>query len=64
MAHPACGRPIRMASLAVAPDKPSKRAHATVWLVRYDQRKDVPIEHGENAGNKLSYFNVVRDKRA
>ncbi len=53
-----------MASLAVAPDKPSKRAHATVWLVRYDQRKDVPIEHGENASNKLSYFNVVRDKRA
>ncbi|MBT3372043.1 MAG: DUF1223 domain-containing protein [Rhodospirillaceae bacterium] len=48
-------------SLAAAP---GKRADATVWLVRYEQRRDVPIERGENAGNNLSYFNVVRDMRA
>lgn len=43
---------------------PNKRANATIWLVRYDQRRDVPIQRGENAGNKLSYYNVVRDMRA
>ncbi len=48
-------------SLAAAPNK---QADAIVWLVRYDRRKDVPIERGENAGSKLSYFNVVRDMRA
>ncbi|MBT4488429.1 MAG: DUF1223 domain-containing protein [Rhodospirillaceae bacterium] len=37
--------------------------NATIWLVRFDQRRDVPIERGENAGNKLSYHNVVRDVR-
>ena len=41
-----------------------KGVNATVWLVRYDKRRDVPIERGENAGNKLSYYNVVRDMRA
>ncbi len=41
-----------------------KGVNATVWLVRYDRRRDVPIERGENAGNKLSYHNVVRDMRA
>ena len=34
---------------------------ATVWLVRYDNRHDVEVRRGENAGNKLSYYNVVRD---
>ena len=38
--------------------------NATVWLVRYDQRRDVPIERGENAGDNLVYYNVVRDMRA
>lgn len=41
-----------------------KRTNATVWLVRYERRHDVPIERGENAGNKLSYYNVARDMRA
>ena len=36
---------------------------ATIWLVRYDQRRDVPIERGENAGNNLVYHNVVREMR-
>jgi len=39
-------------------------ADATVWLVRYETRRDVPIDRGENAGNKLSYYNVARDIRA
>lgn len=34
---------------------------ATIWLVRYERRHDVPIERGENAGHTLSYFNVVRE---
>jgi hypothetical protein len=50
-----------LVSLAAATNK---RADATVWLVRYDRRQDVPIQRGENAGNNLSYFNVVRDMRA
>jgi hypothetical protein len=50
-----------LVTLAASPDK---RADATVWLVRYDQRRDVPIQRGENAGNKLSYFNVARDMRS
>ncbi len=49
--------------VSVAPSS-RKGADATVWLVRYDQRHDIPIERGENAGSHLSYFNVVRDMRA
>ena len=48
-------------SLAAAP---KAGTNATVWLVRYDRRRDVPIERGENAGSKLVYHNVVRDMRA
>lgn len=33
---------------------------AWVWLVTFDTRHDVDIRRGENAGKKLSYFNVVR----
>ena len=40
-----------------------KGTNATVWLVRYDHRRNVPIQRGENAGSYLSYFNVVRDMR-
>ena len=38
-------------ALAASPNKPTD---ATVWLVRYEKRREVPIERGENAGNKLS----------
>jgi hypothetical protein len=48
-------------SLAAAP---KAGTNATVWLVRYDRRRDVPIERGENAGSKLVYHNLVRDMRA
>ena len=40
-----------------------KGTNATVWLVRYDHRRNAPIELGENAGSYLSCFNVVRDMR-
>jgi hypothetical protein len=33
---------------------------AWVWLVTFDNRHDVDIRRGENAGKQLSYFNVVR----
>ncbi|MBT3333290.1 MAG: DUF1223 domain-containing protein [Rhodospirillaceae bacterium] len=49
-----------LVSLSAAPDS---LKDATIWLVRYDQRQDVPIERGENAGNNLVYHNVVREMR-
>ena len=36
---------------------------ATIWLVRFDKRHDIDVQRGENAGTKLSYFNVVREIR-
>jgi len=48
-------------TLAVSQDK---HADATVWLVRCETRRDVPIKRGENARNQLSYYNVARDMRA
>jgi len=33
---------------------------AAVWLVAFDRRHDTEIKRGENSGNTLSYFNVVR----
>lgn len=36
---------------------------ATIWLVRFDKRHDIEVQRGENAGSKLSYFNVVREIR-
>jgi len=34
---------------------------ATIWLVRFDERREIEIARGENAGRTLTYFNVVRD---
>jgi hypothetical protein len=34
---------------------------ATVWLAAYDDRHDVVIDRGENAGKTLSYYNSVRE---
>ena len=36
---------------------------ATLWLALYDNEHTTAIGSGENAGRKLSYFNVVRDLR-
>ncbi len=34
---------------------------ATIWLVRYDSRREVEIRRGENGGRTIAYHNVVRD---
>ena len=36
---------------------------ASVWLAIYDKKHDVDVRRGENAGRKLSYYNVVREVR-
>jgi len=33
---------------------------AWIWLVTFDNHHEVDIRRGENAGRKLSYYNVVR----
>lgn len=33
---------------------------ATVWLVKYDRKREVEIEAGENRNSKIAYHNVVR----
>ena len=43
----------------VGAGEPAKKA--AVWLVRYDREQAVEIARGENAGNMLTYYNVVRD---
>lgn len=47
----------RFAVQAAAADLPGK---TSVWLVTFDNRHDVAVQRGENAGRTLSYFNVVR----
>ena len=37
------------------------KGDAVLWLVRYDAKHSVAIEHGENSGSTLTYYNVVRD---
>ncbi|MEQ9519191.1 MAG: DUF1223 domain-containing protein [Parvibaculum sp.] len=39
----------------------SGRQHATLWLVRYAKTTKVEIRRGENAGETITYTNVVRD---
>ncbi|HUN52011.1 MAG TPA: DUF1223 domain-containing protein [Candidatus Sulfotelmatobacter sp.] len=34
---------------------------AVLWLIRYDSKHSVAIEHGENSGSTLTYYNVVRN---
>ena len=36
---------------------------ATLWLAVFDHEHSTDIARGENAGRKLSYYNVVRDLR-
>lgn len=35
--------------------------HATLWLVRYTKETKVKIRRGENAGETITYTNVVQD---
>ena len=39
------------------------RERVTVWLAAFDDRHDVEVRRGENAGRTLSYHNVVREMR-
>ena len=50
-----------MVLLNIAPAPAGQEA--TIWLVRFDKRHDIDVQRGENAGSKLSYFNVVREIR-
>ncbi|MCG6858426.1 MAG: DUF1223 domain-containing protein [Salaquimonas sp.] len=34
---------------------------ATLWMVYYNDRKDVDVKRGENRGKKLTYTNIVSD---
>ncbi|WP_321344162.1 DUF1223 domain-containing protein [Breoghania sp.] len=37
---------------------------ATVWLVLFDHKREVPIARGENGGRTITYHNVVRRMQA
>lgn len=43
------------------PESRAVREAATVWLVRFDRERTQEIGEGENAGRRLTYYNVVRD---
>lgn len=38
----------------------AKATSATVWIVRYDVQRTVPIRRGENTGRSLTYAHLVR----
>ncbi|MFZ1814956.1 MAG: DUF1223 domain-containing protein [Rhizobiaceae bacterium] len=38
----------------------AQSADATLWMVYYDDHRDVDVERGENRGQKLAYTNIVR----
>ncbi len=38
----------------------SEPTRATVWLVRYDRRRTVPIGRGENSGKTVTYTHLVK----
>ncbi len=42
---------------------PAGTPHATLWLVMYTRSVTVPVGRGENAGNSLTYTDVVRKLR-
>jgi len=48
-------------SLSVTADATSNTGTAAVWLVQYDVAHEVMITRGENAGETITYSNVVRD---
>src|SRR5690606_32518312 len=61
-----CGRESHPARVTVGERQVSIAAGAApadgavVWLVAYDHRQTVEIAGGENAGRRVSYYNVVR----
>ncbi|MGD1933391.1 MAG: DUF1223 domain-containing protein [Candidatus Phaeomarinobacter sp.] len=47
--------------LSVSADATRTSGTASVWLVQYDVAHEVMITRGENAGETITYSNVVRD---
>ena len=47
--------------IAVTADATAGSQTAAVWLVQYDVAHEVMITRGENAGETITYSNVVRD---
>lgn len=39
---------------------PEGEGDAVIWLFHMDAKHDVPVRRGENSGENLSYYNVVR----
>jgi len=46
-------------SVGTPGDEPTAQT-ATVWLVRYDVERTVPVRRGENTGRSLTYAHLVR----
>lgn len=57
--------PIRFAhdgsSVTVSVDAATSDKHATLWLIRYVRETPVEIQRGENAGEMVTYANVVKE---
>ncbi len=48
--------------IVVAPDRAGQIVpEATLWLVTYHRKVDVPVTRGENSGQTLRYYNAVRE---
>lgn len=39
----------------------AKASKGTIWLVLFDDTEQVTIQRGENAGRKITYYNVVKE---
>lgn len=48
-------------SIRIGGDASDNRQSVSVWLVRFEARRDVDVKGGENRGRRLSYTNVVRE---
>jgi hypothetical protein len=42
----------------------AEAAGATIWLARYDKRRETEILRGENGGKRLTYHQIVREQRS
>jgi len=50
-----------MLSAQISPSSASGSEPGTVWIASYTQQETVQIKRGENAGENITYHNVVRD---
>ena len=47
--------------LKIRVDKTTASKGATLWMVYYDDSREVAIRRGENSGRTIRYHNIVRD---